>query len=367
MGKCSKAKFFAVLLVVAVSVGLVQFTCLPDSVSAKAVPEATLVADVSVNAASSAESGGNFSVIWITDTQYLAESYPTYYDSLCRWIVNNAQKYNVQMVIHTGDIVDTEGNATQWENANRSMSILLDAGIPYCWNAGNHDYNATCWIGNQYAAFDPANFAQKPYWVGDFGDGQNTAVHFAANGMDFLVVNLEYNANDAALAWANSLLDAYPDSHAIVGAHFYLNRTGDYESWATNLKQTVLATHQNVFLTLSAHVYPLAYSGLRTQVGDRDELVFNRQEKDSEMGAASLRILTFDTAHNAIDVKTYVLYSNTFLIDDNNQFTLNTNFWNAAAVNEEIPEFPTGMATAVMLVVASVVVAVWGNKNRQKR
>jgi hypothetical protein len=35
------------------------------------------------------------------------------------------------MVIHTGDIVDTEGNTTQWECANRSMSILWDAGIPY--------------------------------------------------------------------------------------------------------------------------------------------------------------------------------------------------------------------------------------------
>ena len=28
------------------------------------------------------------------------------------------------MVIHTGDIVDTEGNRTQWQNANQSMSIL---------------------------------------------------------------------------------------------------------------------------------------------------------------------------------------------------------------------------------------------------
>lgn len=96
-----------------------------------------------------AASVGNFSVIWITDTQYLSQMYPSYFDALCRWIVNNVQKYNVKMVIHTGDLVDTEGNQTQWEAANHSMSLLLDAGIPYCWNAGNHDFNETCWIGNQ--------------------------------------------------------------------------------------------------------------------------------------------------------------------------------------------------------------------------
>jgi hypothetical protein len=247
------------------------------------------------------------------------------------------------------------------------MSILWDAGIPYTWNAGNHDYNATCWIGNQYAAFNPASFAQEPYWIGDFGDGQNTAVHFAYNGIDFLVVNLEYNADDEALAWANNVLDAYPDAHAIVGAHFYLNRTGGYETWATNLKQTVLATHQNVFLTLSAHVYPLAYSGLQTQVGDRHELVFNRQEKDSEMGATSLRILTFDTANNVIDVQTFVIYSNIFLKDEHNQFTLNTNFWNAAAVNEEIPEFPTAIASVAVLAFATaIVVGVRRGKKKQR-
>jgi hypothetical protein len=363
MKKRAQVKFVAVFFVVAVFCGLVQFSSQPSTVCAKAVSDASMVADASENAAS----GGNFSVIWITDTQYLTESYPTYYEGLCHWIVNNAEKYNVQMVIHTGDIVDTEGNTTQWECANRSMSILWDAGIPYTWNAGNHDYNATCWIGNQYAAFNPASFAQEPYWIGDFGDGQNTAVHFAYNGIDFLVVNLEYNADDEALAWANNVLDAYPDAHAIVGAHFYLNRTGGYETWATNLKQTVLATHQNVFLTLSAHVYPLAYSGLQTQVGDRHELVFNRQEKDSEMGATSLRILTFDTANNVIDVQTFVIYSNIFLKDEHNQFTLNTNFWNAAAVNEEIPEFPTAIASVAVLAFATaIVVGVRRGKKKQR-
>ncbi|MCW4011036.1 MAG: metallophosphoesterase [Candidatus Bathyarchaeota archaeon] len=354
-------KVAVALVFVAVLMTPIQSSCQPCCVSAKVLPEATALSDSALTVAPAVGTGENFSIIWITDTQYLAERYPTYFDSLCRWIVNNVDKYNVQMVIHTGDIVETEGNQTQWVDANSSISRFLDAGIPYCWDAGNHDYNQTCWIGNQYAAFNPAALQAKPYWIGSYGDGISTAVHFTASDMDFLIVNLAFNADDAALTWTNNLLDTHPESHAIVATHFYVNRTSGYESWAMNLRRTVLATHESVFLTLSGHVYPLVHSGIRTQVGDRHELVFNRQEKDNELGSASLRILTFDTVHNVIDVKTFLLYANTFMTDEDNQFTLSTNFWNAAAVNEntEIPEFPSVIAAVILLTLCTAATVFW--------
>jgi hypothetical protein len=347
------SKFCIVFLLVTSAATWIQ-TYYPHSILLANAASPNSSSDVSSSASNLTGPAENFSVVWITDTQYLSESYPTYFDSLCRWIVNNAGTYNVKMVVHTGDLVDTEGNLTQWANPNNSMSILLDAGIPYCWDAGNHDYNATCWVGNQFAAFNTSVMQQKPYWVGDDFDGQNTAVHFSDAGQDFLIVNIAYNASDEVLTWANNILDAYPNSHAIAATHFYVNRTGGYESWAANFQSKVLETHPNVFLTLSAHVYPLAYSGLRTQVGDRQELVFNRQDKDNELGAASLRILTFDVAGGTVDVKTYVLYANDFLDDSNNQFTLNTTFHNDAAQN--VPEFPTGVSLVLVVLFGSIVV-----------
>jgi len=232
------------------------------------------------------------------------------------------------MVVHTGDLVEDESNRTQWANANQSMSILLDNGIPYCWEAGNHDYNQTCWIGSEFAAFNPQTFEEKPYWVSsDFG-GLDTAVHFNVDGWDCLLVNLAFRANASELSWANSLLDSYPDSHAIVTTHAYLEKDCTYNSWATDFKETVLDTHPNVFLTLSGHFYPTV--GNRTRVGDRDELMFNGQDADGRLGAASARILTFDTAREKIDVQTFSLYKNQFLKDPNNNFTLETSFRNDA-------------------------------------
>lgn len=310
-------------------------------------------------------SGANFSIVWMTDTQYLSESYPTYYDSLCRWVVNNAEKYQIKMVIHTGDMVEDEFNCTQWENANSSMSILLDANIPYCWDAGNHDYNETCWIGNQYTAFDPEFMSTKAYWIDDAVDGQNTAVQFSVGDWDFLVVNIAYEASDDVLDWANSILDSYPESHAIVGAHVYLNTTGGYEGkgrddpdWPLDFKDEVLDTHSNVFLTLSGHHYPT--SGTRTQVGGRHELMFNRQDSDGELGGASLRLMSFDLVNGKIEVQTLVLYANSFLSDSNNQFVLSTNFYNDLLPQEE-PEddvlFPVVLVVGV--IIAAVVLLVY--------
>ncbi len=298
--------------------------------------------------ASASENSPKFSLIWITDTQYITESHPTYYDSLIRWIAENKGNYNVKMVVHTGDIVNDEGNRTQWTNANQSMSILLANDIPYCWNAGNHDYNATCWIGNQYASFNPEVMQAKAYWVSDEFDGMNTAVRFNVSGWECLIINIAYYANDTVLAWANNLLDSNPEAHVIVATHAYIDRDCEYDSWATNFKNNVLETHPNVFLTLSGHYYPT--SGNRIRVGDRDELLFNPQAADEQLGAASARILTFDTAKGTIDVQTYVVYADQFLQDQNSNFTLNTTFHNDLA-GKTVSEPPITALLAVSVVI----------------
>jgi len=315
-----------------------------------ALTVALLITAGAQSCSASADATSSFSIIWITDTQYLSESHPEYCDDLCRWIVNNKDTYNVKMVVHTGDLVNQEGNRTQWTNANQSMSILLANGVPYCWNAGNHDYNATCWIGNQFSAFNPQTMQTQSYWVSDEFDGMNTAVRFNVAGWDCLIVNIAYNANDTVLAWANNLLDSNPQSHVIVATHAYINRNCKYDSWATDFKNSVLETHANVFLTLSGHYYPT--SGNRTRVGNRDELLFNQQDTYDKMGAASARILTFDTANGTVNVQTYVLCASRFLQDSDNSFTLETDFRNDLA-GKSFQEFPV---LAVLAVVSSCVI-----------
>src|SRR4030067_891810 len=133
----------------------------------------------------------SFSIMQITDTQYISWLSPSLYFDTTKWIVNNSQKYNLKMVVHTGDLVDTPTHASEWEVANTAMMTLYNNGIPYCWDAGNHDQlppnetadlwlgdSNTAWWGSQYPAFNQSIMREQPYWVSDIYDGKNTAVDF---------------------------------------------------------------------------------------------------------------------------------------------------------------------------------------------
>ena len=171
------------------------------------------------------------------------------------------------MVIHTGDIVDNATNLSQWQNANDSMGILLDAGIPYCWAAGNHDQlglgldggNPNLdWLGSQYLAFNDTNKIAQSYWVDDYLDSKNTAVQFSYGQYSFLIINLEYHANSLALAWMKNIINKNMGSNVIVATHSYLNESAGYgysinPSWENNLR-TILDKISDVFLTLSGHI-----------------------------------------------------------------------------------------------------------------
>jgi len=290
-----------------------------------------------------------FSIFWITDTQFLSESNPDLYSNLTNWIVNNWNKYNGKMVIHTGDIVQTGQVVSEWQSADSAMSVLLQNRIPYSWCAGNHDDLAggdstTGWIGNVSApSFDPSNVGPQvdaiPYaeWVGDYHDGMNTAVSFTANKMNFLVINIEWAAQDDVLDWVGSLLDdlLYEDYYVIIAPHAYINAYGNVQTSSTGIDLTdfvsgltaLMDAHpSSVLLTLNGHYATDCGNNTLGPGNNRNELMFDRQDctdnpsdptgqgvdaataetpDSAKVGGSTVTILTFDTANSQINVTTY--------------------------------------------------------------
>ena len=302
-----------------------------------------------------------FSVMQISDTQFLSKAFPQLYTDTTTWIVNNAPSYNLKMVIHTGDIVDNIGDSnhpdqatadpTQWSNANNAMALLLNVNIPYCWDAGNHDqipWNSPTgtWTGSSYAAFDVTSMRSKPYWVSDNNDGKNTAVKFTCNGYSFLIINVEYMASDSTLTWMKNLLNNNLDKNVIIAAHTYLNKSGGYGfsstglpgevAWCTNFK-TILDSYPNIFLTLNGHdPTGSAYSQKLLSPVNREEIFFDRQVITTtasqtnggpygQTGAAAVRIYTFDLSTKTVSTKTYCLDTQSWLTSGSNQFTFSAN------------------------------------------
>ena len=288
--------------------------------------------------ATPAPSQATFSIIQISDTQFLSESDPTAYDNLCQWIANQSSAFNLQMVIHTGDIVNDGSSATEWQNANIAMSILSNNSVPYCWDAGNHDQPPNVmdqgnpngpWMGSQYSAFDASELENKPYWVGDLFEGKNTAVKFAIDNCQFLIVNIEYDANISVLNWMVNIFNAYPNANIIVATHFFLGASANYanpvnasDPFPEELS-SILNNYPHVFLTLNGHDDTEPCVANMTDVNGREEVVFDDQSNGVD-GAAAARIYTFNLGSKICNVTTYQVYCSNWLIDPYNQFSFTT-------------------------------------------
>ena len=286
----------------------------------------------------------NFSIMQITDTQMLSAYNPTAYENLCNWIVNYSAvgSNNLQMVIHTGDIVNNGNDRTQWQNANNAMMILSDNNIPYCWDVGNHDEipsNApqSNWYGNQYSAFSPTNFENKSYYVSDYYVGMNTAVQFQVGNYKFLIINLEYLATQDELNWVSNLLDTHTDYNIILATHYYINWQGaldpqDSITWPENLSN-LLNNYPNVFMTLNGHDYDDTQftdtAGHNFAQNGRAQIEWDWQAYDSFQGAESARIYTFNLTSKTITANTYDVASGGWVADSGNSFNFTSNLFSS--------------------------------------
>ena len=266
------------------------------------------------------------------------------------WIVENWTRFNGKMVIHTGDVVQTGPSEKEWPNADEAMSILLANKIPYTWCAGNHDDfvngDATSgWKGNVWtSSLDPSAVSAQvnglPYahWVGDYHEGMNTAVSFTANGLDFLVVNIEWNAQPDVLQWVGGILDepAYANHHVILAPHAYVDSFGSLDDprWGAQLADFLAALTKlidehssNVFLTLNGHFSTESGYNTPQPINNRNQLMFDRQDcadapddqtgrgidnppqnDTDKVGGATVTVLTFDTINNRIRARSYDAY-----------------------------------------------------------
>ncbi|MGD0476579.1 MAG: hypothetical protein ABSB29_00240 [Nitrososphaerales archaeon] len=343
-----RLRFLALFLMASLALG-----CIPEQTGA-ASPSCPAPQVVS-------GSKTTISLFWITDTQYLSIRNPGLFMNTTQWIAKYYAACNGRMVVHTGDIIQGPLNESctkafqdsQWRVANQSMSVLLEANIPYTWDAGNHDVCSfgRSWFGWNYTAFNPSALQKASLnwsnarWVSSDNEGMDTAVSFSGAGNNFLLLNIQYNGT-TELGWAKQLLSnpSYLNYRVIIATHDFINNTGgiDYTGFAPGLTCLMngcngTKAYPNVFLTLNGHFPYGNDSGYHTTTASgRHELFFDRQERDEQKGAATVAILTFDMENNKIYVNTFDLNNPppgedyTPLTSPSYQFTLGQSFNNFA-------------------------------------
>jgi hypothetical protein len=334
-----------------------------------------LAASLLPGAASANES---FTIAVIPDTQNYVDNNKPQPQSLetfkaeMQLLKDYKNPLNLAFVSHVGDVVQhgdgtngTAGDASwgagaEYARAEEALDILASAGVPFGLTPGNHDYDSYSYAaGNNPAplhgtkawldSFGPGSkyFAGKSWYggasMGLYNPGLSSFQVFRAGGRRFLHIALEMEAGDAALAWAQNVIDAHKGYATVVTTHSYLNppdesddanplevvaaRTtasthylnGSPGGWndAVGVWKKFIARNDQIFLVLCGHAWGPTVNkvsksqNLKIDLNEAGNAVYQvlvdyqGNTSASAGGDGWLRFITFDLAAGKVLFRTY--------------------------------------------------------------
>ena len=194
---------------------------------------------------------------------------------------------------------------------------------------------------SRYSGKTLAFFKGKLWYVASNKGGVNSAQKFFAGGYDFLHLALEMQPGDDVLAWATSVIEAYPGIPTILTTHDYLSSAGKklpnplidlvrvdpkFHNNAEQLWSKLIDRHDQIFMVFCGHQrgqslrVDLNSSGnpvyqMLANYQDRGQVTLEAgYERPRAIGDGWLRLLRFDLGAESpsIAVRTYSTYYNKF-------------------------------------------------------
>ena len=305
-----------------------------------------------------------WTLVAIPDTQKYAQSSSliSYAQDQMNWIANNLSAENIAFVSHEGDWVDDGSNTTEWERMDDAWNTI-EGDVPYAATIGDHDYaveeDRSSGAANYRSYFGESRY-QDYSWFG--GSAPNDLSHyqrFSAGGYEFLHIDLEWEApgdssdSSSPVGWAQSVLDANPDTPTIITTHSYLwdqpneegrttfveenNRNGNS---GEQLFQKLVEPNPQVFMTLNGNFHEATGNddGEWAQVSQNStgldvyEMLACYSDY-SNGGNGLLRRIRFvpdggSGGQDRIEVRTYSPSLDEFKIDNRSQFNFDLSFAN---------------------------------------
>jgi hypothetical protein len=290
---------------------------------------------------------GAWSIVLLPDTQIYSQNYPGIFFSQTSWIRDNIRKRNIRFVIGLGDITNVN-SIPEWKVARSAMDIIHGQ-VPYALATGNHDYgpsgNASTRDTHMSEYFPYSRLAEVSTLGGSKvpNNTENTYHLFEAGGVKWIILCLEWAPRNDAIAWANSILDLYPDRKAILVSHAIVNNNDlryditdnahpqDYNPHLYSTPGPVndgeelwqkLVKHRNFVMTLNGHVLGDG-TGFRVDNNDSgkpvSQMLINYQFRNLG-GEGYLRILEFQPDGHTVRASSYSTIYNKFLLTADQSF-----------------------------------------------
>ena len=284
-----------------------------------------------------------YSFALVGDTQIVSKNDALYgtndLANMYQYIIDKKDEYKIAQVIGLGDIVDTYDNGEQkeneWKVATSAIS-KLDGVLPYTLVSGNHDIN---WNFNYRIANGLPNYINQSQVISKYGKQEagvetdepsvaNTAHAFTVNGVDYLIVTIEYAAysTEGVMEWANNVIKNHPHHNVIVTTHAYLSDNGEILNGTNNgspssyagcedhndgdyFWDNLISKHENISMVICGHV-GTENIVKSTKTGDNGntvtQIMVNTQDLDKDIGStATVAFLYFSADGKNVEVRQY--------------------------------------------------------------
>lgn len=233
---------------------------------------------------------------YVDDTKNVADQSRTQgFINQVEWILTNRADDNIKFVSHVGDVVE-HNTDTEWARSRLALDRMFTAtDLAWSVNLGNHDMAPGTINGAKYLEnFGPQKFANSPWYGGSdlgfrsSGLGHNSFQIVGPPSRQYLHLNIEVNADDQAISWAQNVIDAHLGMPTMLSTHEFLNdqRSGSHpqsdsdtvsvirspqmkfigKNSATRLWEKLIAPNNQIFLTFNGH-----YCCEREMVQNNDE------------------------------------------------------------------------------------------------
>lgn len=266
----------------------------------------------------------DYSFVWMSDTQYYAQNYPSVFKSVTEWIAQNKEEMKIEYVFHTGDIVHKGNDEKQWQRASTYLNTLDVAKIPYGVLPGNHDVGSDFKKYKEY--FGQERFQRKRYYGEAYENNRGHYDLVSVNGKEYLFLYMGWKVKKEDIIWMNNILRRYADRTAILAFHEYLEKDGSRSRKGNELFEKVVVPNRNVVAVLSGHYH--GSEMLVDEVDDNLDGITDRKvyqlladyQKAPQGGGGFIRLLHIDEETNSIDVQTYSPYLDQYYYYSPNEY-----------------------------------------------
>jgi hypothetical protein len=268
----------------------------------------------------------DFTLVAMSDTQYTVENFPQTFKAQTQWAADHATdpNYKVAFLTHQGDMLRRGYSNYQAGNAQAALSVMNGI-VPYSVDIGNHDFdnqfddldhhissaNFTSWFGNSMYQNDPTSG-----FGGSSLDQRNHYQVFTAGGQQYMMLSMEWEAEDSAIAWAQGVINAHRQLPVILSTHEYLNGSGRTTSpldplgnAGTSIFSKLVQPNPQIFLVVSGHTGAVMHQTSANLSANPDYQPVYETVQDFEGrpngGSGYFQLFHFFPDLNTINVTTY--------------------------------------------------------------